>query len=304
MDLAGVIPPMVTPTTDNTSDVDTEALVSFTKFLVDGGVHGVFPCGSIGEFTSLTREQRSTVIETVARNSGDLPVIAGCGGTSVPVVSDLIADAAGKGADAAVVVTPYYLQSTGDGLETFYTRLIENTPLPIILYEIPSRTGNRLSIDVISKLADFPDVIGIKDSTGDVTRYQRLIESTPDSFTVLQGLTEFAIMSLDFGADAFVAGPANVYPEVLSTMYETYHQGDRELAIDLWKNVSTPIVAATKPVPTAAGLKYLLHCRGQNVGKPLPPLSVPSKQQQKRLEECHQKIQRWFQKNGSEVAKS
>lgn len=292
MELAGVIPPMVTPTTEDASAVDTDTLASFTRFLRDRGVHALFPCGSIGEFTSLSRRQRSMVIETVADNAAELPVLAGCGGTNVPEVRNLITDAADAGADAAVVVTPYYLESTDEGLQTFYDRLVAESPLPIVLYDIPSLTGNSLSVELVSELATRPEVVGIKDSTGDLTHYQRLVETTPDSFDVLQGMAEYAIMSLDLDADGFVAGPANVYPRYLSMMYEAYEQGNRGLAIELWQNVSNPVVAATKPVPTAAGLKYLLRRRGQDVGDPIPPLSVPTGSRRERLAECHQQIQR------------
>lgn len=281
---------MVTPTVNGTSDVDRGTLESFTEFLIDGNVHALFPCGSLGEFSSLTRAQRSTVIATVVENADDTPVLAGCGGTSVGEVRELISDAADSGADAAVVVTPYYLDATDEGLMNFYERLLTDTSLPIILYDIPALTGIQLSVDTVAELAAHPDVIGIKDSTGDFSRHQQLIEETPGSFSVLQGSAELAITSLDVGADGFVAGPANVYPKALSKTYEAYRRGDRNQAIELWQNVSNPIVAATKHLPTAVGLRYLLRCRGRGVGDPLPPLSGPSKAHRDRLDECHRRV--------------
>lgn len=105
MDLSGAISPLVTSTVEDRSEVKTEALNSFTRFLVDGDVHAFFPCRSIGGFSSLTRAQRKTVIETAVDNAGDTPVFAGCGGASIGEVRGLIADAATAGADMAVVVT-------------------------------------------------------------------------------------------------------------------------------------------------------------------------------------------------------
>lgn len=299
MELSGAIPPLVTPTTDDRSEVDTEALSSFTRFLVDGGVHALFPCGSIGEFSSLTRTQRSTVIEIVADNAGETPVLAGCGGTSVGEVRNFISDAATSGADAAVVVTPYYLDATDDGLVTFYERIADETPLPIILYDIPPLTGNELTVAAVEDLATRPNIIGIKDSTGDFTHHQELIESTPNSFHVLQGLAECAIPSLDVGADGFVAGPANVYPNTVSRTYEAYQRGERAQAVELWQTVVNPVVAATKPLATATGLKHLLRCRGHDVGAPFPPLSLPSKAQRDRLQRCHDRVSNYARSKGS-----
>lgn len=290
MELSGAIPPLVTPTTNDRSGVDTETLGSFTRYLVDGGVHALFPCGSIGEFSSLTRAQRSSVIETVVDNAGETPVLAGCGGTSVEDVLGYISDATAAGAAGAVVVTPYYLEATTDGLVTFYERISDEAALPIVLYDIPSLTGNALTVEAVQELAAHSNVVGIKDSRGDFTHHQELIESTPDSFRVLQGLAEVAIPSLDIGADGFVAGPANVYPNVVSRMYEAYQDGDRERAVELWQRVVNPVVAATKPLPTAAALKYLLGCHSHRVGEPFPPLSLPSEAERDRLQRCHDRV--------------
>lgn len=281
---------MVTPVTEDRRRVDRETLRSLTEFLVEGGVHALFPCGSIGEFSSLSREQRACVVKTVVDGAGDTPVLAGCGGTSVGDVRRYIEDAAVAGADAAVVVTPYYLNATDEGLTAFYERLLEDAALPIVLYDIPSLTGNHLTAEVVRTLADHDDVIGIKDSTGNVTYHQELIETTPESFSVLQGLAELAVASLDLGADGFVAGPANVFPESLATTYDAHESGDRERAIELWETVSNPVVAATKPVATATGLKYLLRQRGYDVGDPIPPLSPPSETDRDRLEACYQRV--------------
>lgn len=297
----GAITPMVTPTTSDSSEVDTEALESFTSFLIEGGTHVLFPCGSLGEFSSLSREQRFTVIETVVDQSDDVPVVAGCGGTSLVEVNQLVEDAARAGADAAVVVTPYYLNDGDRGLVDFYNRVVEETPLPILLYNIPSLADTKLSVDAVSQLAAHDEVIGIKDSTGDIIYHHQLIESTPDSFFVLQGMAELAISSLDLGADGFVAGPANVYPDAVSSIYDFFSQGDRQKAVDFWQNISNPIVAATKPIPTATGLKYLLRCRGRDVGDPLPPLARVSEQDKERLDDCHRRTSRRYSEMRSQL---
>ena len=290
MDLSGAIPPMITPKTNKRSEVDSGTLSSFTEFLVEGGIHALFPCGSIGEFSSLGRIQRTAVVETVVENADGTPVLTGCGGTSVPAVMESIADAEAAGADAAVIVTPYYLNADGDGLAAFYESVANKASIPILLYDIPSLTDNKLTVETVARLAAHPDIIGIKDSTGDIIHHQRLIEATPDSFNVFQGMAEFAVPALDIGADGFVAGPANVYPNAAATAYDAYRSGDRSGAVELWQDVLNPVVAATRPSATAAGLKYLLKKHGRDVGEPFLPLTEPSDAQRETLARCYDRM--------------
>jgi 4-hydroxy-tetrahydrodipicolinate synthase len=290
MDLSGAIPPIITPKSNTQSEVNSETLSSFTQFLVEGGVHALFPCGSIGEFSSLDRTQRMTVVKTVIENADGTPVLAGCGGTSVPAVTESIADAEAVGADAAVIVTPYYLNADDDGLAAFYESVADRASIPILLYDIPSLAGNELTVEIVARLATHPEIIGIKDSTGDIIHHQRLIEATPDSFDVFQGMAELAVPALDIGADGFVAGPANVYPNAAATTYDAYRSGDRAEAVELWQEVLNPVVAATRPSATAAGLKYLLERHGRDVGEPFLPLTEPSDAQMQVLDRCYDRL--------------
>lgn len=290
MDLAGVIPPMVTPVAGRTGDVDRDVARSFSKFLVDGGVHGLFPCGSIGEFSSLTRDQRSAMVEAVVESASGVPVLAGCGGTCLGDVCDLVADAADAGADAAVVVTPYYLQTNQDGLLEFYRTVADRSPLDVVLYNIPQLTDHRLAPETVVTLADHPDVVGIKDSSGDMAYHFDLVTRTPDSFSVMQGSSELAVTSLDAGADGLVVGPSNVFPAQHADLYDSYVAGDRERAVELVNSVTTPVVSATRDLPTAAALKYLLRRAGHDVNEPLVPLPLLSASEKRRLDDCYGRI--------------
>lgn len=284
MQIRGVIPPMVTPTTGRSGTVDTDRLRSVTEFLVDGGVHGLFPCGSIGEFTSLTREERATVIETVVEAAGDRPVIAGCGGTAVADVRDHLADADRAGADAGVVVTPYYLTTTDDGMVDFYEAVAEDTPLPIVLYNIPQLTKHSLSVETVRGLADRHDFVGIKDSSGDITFVNELVAAVPDDFAVLPGVSALQVAALDGGADGAVSGLANVFPAAVSRIYEAHRDGDRDQAVRLLNGVVNPLAGALADLPTASALKHLVGLAGHDVGPPLPPLPRLSGAERSRLE--------------------
>lgn len=281
---------MITPTTGRVGDVDVDALGSYTEFLVEGGVHGLFPCGSIGEFSSLTREQRHTVIETVVDAADDRPVIAGCGGTSVGGVVRNIDDASEAGADAAVVVTPYYLNTTQDGMREFYETVADRSTLPILLYNIPHLTGHSIAPETVAALAEDGTFIGIKDSSGNFGYHYRLLETTPDSFTVIQGISGLAVTSLDSGGDGMISGPANVFPTILSDIYDSYRAGNRERAVRLMNEVTNPIVSVFGSMPTASALKHLVGLAGHDVGPPLLPLPELTDEQQTTLTQRYEAV--------------
>jgi 4-hydroxy-tetrahydrodipicolinate synthase len=288
MHLEGVIPPMATPIADG--DVATDVLRSHTEFLCDAGVHGLFPCGSTGEFTSLTPDQRETVVRTVCDARDETPVLAGCGANSVPVVCDHVDRAAAAGADAAVVVTPYYAKTSQAGLETFFTRIADAAPIPVVIYEIPALTGQRLTPDTIASLAEHESIVGLKDSTGDLRRLLTIVDSTPTDFDVLQGATELAVATLDVGGDGMVAGPANVYPSAAVALYEAHRDGERDAATRIANRVTNPVVNACDPVPLAAAIKYLLRRKGFDAGPPLAPIAPLEKADRDRLDRCYERI--------------
>ena len=290
MDLHGTIPPMVTPTTDRDGGVDVSALRSLTDSLVDGGVHGLFPNGSTGEFSSLTRAERRTVVETVADAADGTPVIAGCGGTSVSDVLAAVDDAVDAGADAAVVVTPYYLGTTQDGLREFYETIADRSQLPVVLYNIPHLTGVSLAVETAAALADHPDLVGIKDSSGNATYHFRLIENTPEDFAVIQGITTLAIPSLDAGGDGIVTGTANVFPAAMAGLYDAHVAGDVEATVRLLREAVIPVSSAHDGVPTAPALKFLVRQTGTDVGPPLLPLPELSDEEERRLADAYDAV--------------
>lgn len=276
---------MATPITTHTQEVDIESLETFTDSLVDAGAHGLFPGSSIGEFPSLTREQNRVVVETVANVAADrTTVLAGCCDTNVEGVVDHIDVAADCGADAAVVVTPYYLQTTQVGLERFFTHIADRATLPLLLYNIPALTGNRLAVETVQRLADHPQIAGIKDTSGDLTYHYRIIADTPAEFLVFQGATQLAAASLDLGADGLIAGPGNFFPEAMCRLYRMHAENERDEVAYLMREVVTPLISAMDDVPTATAIKHLIGYGGLDVGDPLSPLPPLTDEERKRLE--------------------
>ncbi|MFB6244468.1 MAG: dihydrodipicolinate synthase family protein [Halobaculum sp.] len=288
MELSGTVVPMATPTrgTDRTVDVDT--LRQFTERLTETGVSGLFPASSIGEFPSLEPSAARRVVRTVTEATGEsTAVLAGCCGTSVDTVVANVESAAAAGADAAVVVSPYYLGTTQPGLERFFTAVAEEATLPFLLYNIPGLTGHQLEVDLVQSLATHENVIGLKDTSGDLTYHHRVIEATPPEFAVFQGATEMAAASLGVGADGIIAGPANVFPAAMAALYEAHATGDRRTAEQLTRDVVLPVVTAYRDIPTAAAVKHLLKRDGLDVGEPLPPLPTLSAAERERLDDCY-----------------
>ena len=288
MHISGAIPPMITPTTGE-SAIDTEALEKFTEFLVQGGVHGLFPTGTTGEFTALDREQRRTVVETVVDTADDRPVLAGCGGTAVWDVRRYVQDAADAGADAAVVVTPYYQDASQESLVRFY-EAVDDAALPIYLYNIPQFTDNHLEPETVARLADHRNIVGIKDSSGDFNFFLDLLDETPDSFDVVQGIPTYSIMSLKHGADGLIAGPANVFPGAVSDLYDAHVAGDDDHARVRLSEVILPILQSTRSMPMIPALRYLSARAGRDLGGPLPPLPELTDTQRKKLDECYHAV--------------
>jgi 4-hydroxy-tetrahydrodipicolinate synthase len=274
---------MATPTLGRDGEIDEMTLQDYTQMLIDGGVNGLFPCGSIGEFSSLRPFQRRQVIETVVEASEDIPILAGCGGTSVGAVRGHVESAAGAGADAAVVVNPYYLETTQAGTEEFYRIIADQAALPIVLYNIPALTHQHIELETVVELAEVDGIVGIKDSSGDLGYHYRLVEETPRQFTVLQGATELALVSLDLGSEGLIAGPANVFPTAMAEIYAAYHRGNRSRAVELMNSLIHPFLSEIEDIPTATAIKHFLSLRDHDIGKPLPPLPELTDQQRRRL---------------------
>jgi len=281
---------MVTPVSEKDGTVSVDVLRSYTDFLTGAGVHGLFPCGSTGEFPSLTRAQRRTVVEAVAGAADDVPVLAGCCATDPGRVTTLAEDASEAGADAAVVVTPYYYETTQRSLQSFYEGVADRAPIPVVLYEFPALAGHRFDVDTVLALADHGNVTGLKTSAGDPLRVYEFARRTPEGFSVLPGLPEMTVQALDFGADGAVAGPADVFPAAVTEVYDEYVAGDRARAVERLNRVVMPLLGAVRSMPTVPALRHLVTRRGFDVGPPLAPLPRLDDEQRCRLDAVYDRV--------------
>ena len=228
----GVGPPLVTPFAEN-GDVDDEKLRNLVAWVEDRGVDFLVPCGSNSEAELMTARERERVVATVV-DEASVPVLAGTGNPGLRETRQATAAAAEVGADAALVVTPFYYDHDQEALAAYYRELADAASVPVYLYSVPGYTGVRLTPETVADLADHPNVVGMKDSSGDIGEFVRTHNRVAADFSHMIGSGGVLAQALDAGASGGVLALANVAPEGASAVFETHRDGgDPERARDL-----------------------------------------------------------------------
>lgn len=258
-----VSPPLVTPF-DADGDVDADALASLVEHCVDAGLGGLVPCGTTGEFASLTDDEWATVVETtVDAAGGEVPVVAGVAHTSVPGARDRVARAADLGADAGLLPMPYFHPANDDaGTETFLREVADDSPLSLVLYNIPSCTGAELPADVVAALADHESVVGLKDSGGDFGYFLDLRRRLGDDFVLLQGFDDLLVPGMVLGGDGGINALAQAIPEAYVAARDAVAAGDLEEARRLHDEAIAPLFAVCYDHGFAPVTKTAVAARG------------------------------------------
>ena len=230
MDLSrikGIIPPIITPMNADES-INEEELRKQVNRLIDAGVHGLFPFGTNGEGYILSAEEKEQVLRIVVdETKGRVPVYAGtgCVSTAETIKQSLMAKEVG--ADVLSIITPSFAAASQEELYNHYKEVAEAVDLPIILYNIPARTGNSLAPATVARLSKIPNIVGVKDSSGNFDNMLQYIEKTKDSnFIVLSGNDSLILWCLLAGGRGGIAGCANVYPDTMVNIYEQFIKGD------------------------------------------------------------------------------
>lgn len=216
--LRGMTPPLVTPLV--AGELDHDGLAAVIQHVLDGGVDALFVAGTTGEAASLTREEQRRLIDTAGELApSETPVLVGGTGTAIADTREWIRTAADAGADGVFLTAPYFHTSeAADGYRRFFEEVIADTPVPIVLYNIPGFVGRELPQDVVVDLADHDAVIGLKDSSGDLGYGMDLVDRTPEEFLVLQGFDVLLLPSLRMGFDGGVNAGANAFPEAYAAV--------------------------------------------------------------------------------------
>jgi 4-hydroxy-tetrahydrodipicolinate synthase len=226
--LTGIIPPMVTPL-ENQDKLDEKGLERLIEHLIEGGVHGLFMLGTTGEALSLSYRLRTELIELTCKLvKGRLPVLVGITDTSISESIQLAEKAVKYGADAVVAAPPFYYTASKGELEAYFKSLAEELPLPLLLYNMPSHTGINIEPVTTLNLAEEKNIIGLKDSSGDMIHFQKIVrmfEKRPD-FTLLVGPEELLMQTVLAGGHGGVNGGANMFPRLYVEMYKAAQRRD------------------------------------------------------------------------------
>jgi len=244
------------------------------------------PCGSTGESATLTFEEHEKVIgETVGVVNGRVPVLAGTGSNNTAEAVRLTRSAQDAGADGALVISPYYNKPNRSGLIKHFTKLAD-LDLPIVLYNVPGRTGQNLQPDLVVELAEHPNIVGIKEASGDITQISRIIEGTRDEeFIVLSGDDAMTLPVLALGGAGVISVAANVDPGRMVQMYESFRAGDLARAQDLHYKLA-PLMRAmfidTNPIPVKKAVELIGMAAGP-VRLPLDELDEAKTEQLRKV---------------------
>jgi len=270
LSLHGIVPPTVTAFDDGA--VDYDATATHARFVVDHGCHGVVPLGTNGEFPLLTAEERRGVVEAVADEISDVPVIAGVGAPSTHETRQHARHAQEAGVDGVMVVTPYYYPLDGTAAVEHYRQVTDAVDLPVYVYHIPSKTGNAISLSTLDEIAALDGIAGVKDSSKDVPWLGQAIDAHPE-LTFMAGSDSLLFPGLEVGCQGAVSAVANVFPELVVGLYEAYASGDEDRARERQSEVYA-VRSALKRGPYMAGVKTALSLRdvGFDVGGLRAPL--------------------------------
>lgn len=269
MDLKGAMPALLTPFTPD-HRIDGAGFKDNIRYTIENGVSGIVPCGTTGESATITFEEHKQLID-IAVDCSIVPVIAGTGSNNTGEAIELTRHAADAGADASLLITPYYNKPNRNGIIAHFDAIASAVDIPIILYNIKSRTGINLEPELIAQLAEIPNVIGVKEASGNLAQVSRIIELTMDSdFIVISGDDALTLPIMSLGGVGVISVIANIVPAQTVAFVNAIIANDRDEARRLHYQLA-PLVRAmfieTNPIPvkTAAGM----------IGRAAGPLRLP-----------------------------
>jgi 4-hydroxy-tetrahydrodipicolinate synthase len=266
---------LVTPF-DERGRIDETALRRLVEWQVKCGIDGVVPCGTTGEGATLDDDEHRRVIATVVEAAGGrVPVVAGCGSNDTRRTVEAATRAADAGADALLVVTPYYNKPNRSGMIAHYRAVTEAASRPVVVYNVPSRTGQNLGADLTLALAEIPGLSGVKEASGDLDQIASILAGRPEGFAVLSGDDPLALATVALGGDGVVSVVSNEAPREMSVMIASALEGNLTRARELHFRL-LPLMRAnfveTNPVPVKTAMALLERCRGGL----RPPLGPPA----------------------------
>lgn len=285
---AGSLVALITPLRDGR--VDEQKLRELVEFQVSNGTNGIVPCGTTGEAATLSETEHDRVVRIVVEAAaGRVPVVAGTGTNDTAKCIKRTGAAKQAGADAALIVTPYYNKPTQTGMLMHFRAVAESVDLPLILYNVPGRTGVNLLPETVARLAEVPGIVGIKEASGNLDQVTEIVKLCGPDFSVLSGDDSLTLPILSVGGRGVISVVANLVPRKMADLVQCYLGGDhvraRALHLELFE-LCRAMFLETNPIPvkTAAGLMGL--CSSE-MRLPLSPLAEGNVERLRRILMSH-----------------
>ncbi|MBB43719.1 MAG: 4-hydroxy-tetrahydrodipicolinate synthase [Rhodospirillaceae bacterium] len=270
----GSICALITPFRDGS--IDKQAYINLINWQIEQGTQGLVPCGTTGESPTLSHKEHMLVVELCVKTAaGRVPVIAGAGSNSTEEALMLTKHAKEAGADGALVVTPYYNKPTQEGLFHHFKTLSDNVDIPIVIYNIPSRSVIDMSVDTMERLAKLENILGVKDATNDVSRATRQKMVVSKDFSILSGEDGTQLGFLAQGGHGCISVTANVAPGLMARFHSAWIDGDVDVAQSINEQLMPlhkDLFCETNPAPVKYALSLLGKCT-DNVRLPIVPVS-------------------------------
>jgi 4-hydroxy-tetrahydrodipicolinate synthase len=265
---------LVTPFRDG--KVDWESLEGLVSFHLKNGTHGIVPCGTTGESATLSHQEHDDVIRTVIKAVGSrVPVIAGTGSNSTEEAVRLTREAEKSGADGALMISPYYNRPTQEGIYQHYKKVASEVGIPIIIYNIPGRTGSKIEPETLARLSEIKNIAGVKEATGSVDQAIDVIRLCGDRLAVYSGEDSLIFSLMALGGKGVISTVANVAPKETSQLTEACSKGNwekgRELQFKLMPLIRSLFIE-TNPIPTKTALSLMGKCTA-DLRLPLTPMA-------------------------------
>lgn len=264
VDFKGLATALVTPFVDG--EVDWKAFRNLVRRQVEAGVDFLVPLGSTAETPCLTDAEKVKILEIAREESNGLPIVAGAGSNSLTATVQNMRLLDGHGADAYLIVVPFYNKPTQEGLYQYFKAVAEETDRQVILYNVPGRTGTNMKTETTLRLAEIPNVTAVKEASGDIAQIIDIKRQAPEGFTVLSGNDDQTLPLMACGADGVISVASNVAPEQMKALTRAVSASDLKEAIRL-NNSLMPLYHAcfveSNPIPAKAALSLMGLCRDE-----------------------------------------
>ena len=264
VDFKGLATALVTPFVDG--EVDWKAFRNLVRRQVEAGVDFLVPLGSTAETPCLTDAEKVKILEIAREESNGLPIVAGAGSNSLTATVQNMRLLDGRGADAYLIVVPFYNKPTQEGLYQYFKAVAEETDRQVILYNVPGRTGTNMKTETTLRLAEIPNITAVKEASGDLAQIIEIKRQAPEGFTVLSGNDDQTLPLMACGADGVISVASNVAPEQMKALTRAVASSDLKEAIRL-NNSLMPLYHAcfveSNPIPVKAALSLMGLCRDE-----------------------------------------